>query len=170
MWSFKRVTPFLSALALAFAAPLVSGCSFSPVYGDGSALEDLDIRYAEPGSRLDQIVYQEFALRLGTASRVDAPLVTITTSASSRRVGRSSDGTPSTAYEAIVSGSAVLTDDEGTKLISVSRKASAGYTTNGQLLADEQAREEATERAALALAQQLRLVFAAEYTRTLRAR
>jgi hypothetical protein len=63
-----------------------------------------------------------------------------------------------------------MTDGDGTKLISVSRKASASYTTNGQVLADRQALSDAEERAAHALADQLRLVLVSEFVNKFRAR
>lgn len=168
MWSYKKaVRPVFMALALISGAATLSACSFTPLYGEQAAL---NLAYADPTSRLDQIIYQDLALRLGKTTTPDAPLVTVSTSTSSRRVGRTSSGSPATTYEATVTAKVSVTRQEidvstgemTTKTIyTANRKASASYTTNGQRLADQHAVEEAQERAALAVAQTIRLLLAA---------
>lgn len=170
MWLLKNIgrrQTLKTILALGCAATL-SACSFTPLYGDNSAVgTSLDIRYAEPNTRLEQIIYQDLKLRLGREKTANAPLVTIATSAGSRRIGRTSSGSPATTYEATVTANVTVTELDSTTgtsetIYNVSRAASATYTTNGQRLADQQAVEEANERAALAVAQTIRLLLATQ--------
>lgn len=168
MWSYKKaVRPVFMALALVSGAATLSACSFTPLYGEQAAL---NLAYASPDSRLEQIIYQDLALRLGKTTTSDAPLVKITASTSSRRVGRTSSDSPATTYEATVTANVLVTKQETnastgeieTKAIyTANRKASASYTTNDQRLANQHAVEEAQERAALAVAQTIRLLLAA---------
>src|SRR5689334_20560375 len=75
----SRLLNVAAALVL-LALPLaLSACaSFRPVYGDnGLGTESIALAYAKPDNRLEQIVYQSLALRLGKATRTDAPLVTV---------------------------------------------------------------------------------------------
>ena len=57
-------------LTLGLLLPLLSGCSFSPLYGgmDSSMSAGTGFAYAEPNNRYEQIIYQELAFRLGTDS------------------------------------------------------------------------------------------------------
>jgi hypothetical protein len=153
---------FLSGVAL---LPMLFGCSFSPIYGDGadSAAIGAGFAYAEPENRYEQIIYQELAFRLGTDPSSEAPLVTIKASKSTRRVGRTSPGSVLTMYEAVVS--AYLTVDsrgaEAKRLLVLSRFAGASYEVSGQVAADRAAEQNASEQAARAVADSLRLLLAA---------
>lgn len=170
MWSLKNTVgrkTFKTLAALACVSVL-SACSFTPLYGDNSAVgSNLNLSYADPNTRIEQVIYQDLKLRLGREKTVDAPLVTVSASTGSRRVGRTSSGSPATTYEATVTASVSVSKqdietDITEQVYSISRSASATYTTNGQRLADQQALEEANERAALSVAKTLRLLLAAE--------
>jgi len=186
MWSYRKILrPLAVAVSLSLGASLLSACSFTPLYGENSAVgTSLDLAYADPSSRLDQIIYQDLALRLGQTRSADAPLVSVSTSRSNRRVGRTSSDSPSTTYEATITATVTVTRARPAEpvmvmppakpgktaeiipakadiLYTVSRKASATYSTNDQRLANQQASEEAAERAALSVAQTLRLLLAA---------
>lgn len=170
MWLHKK-SGRRKALKTIGALTLVSilgACSFSPLYGDNSAVgTSLDLKYADPNSRVEQVIYQDLKLRLGREKTADAALVAISASNSSRRVGRTSSGSPATTYEATTTASVTVTKTdpatgEAKTVYSISRSASATYTTNGQRLADQQALEEANERSALAVAKTIRLLLAAE--------
>jgi hypothetical protein len=147
-------------LGLAVAGPLLlAGCSsFRPVYGDnGIANARLELAYGKPGTRLDQVVYQEFVLRFGRSSRADAPLLTVTTSASGRGLTTTNIVKPATQQAVTVTVNAVLTTADGRRIFAGSRNATAQYVSVGQTLADAEAGNEAQERAAREAAEGLRL-------------
>lgn len=156
---FKRLSR-ASLLGLALTAPLLlAGCSgFRPVYGDnGIANGRLELAYGKPATRLDQIVYQEFALRFGRTARADAPLLIVSTSASSRGLTTTNVTKPATQYAVTVTARATITTTEGGQVFAGSRSATAQYYTVGQTLADTEAANEAQERAAKEAAEGLRL-------------
>jgi len=137
----------------------LAGCSsFRPVYGDnGIAAERMLLNYGKPGSRLDQIVYQEFVLRFGRTMDPDAPRLTISTGTSGRGLTTTNTTKPATQQQTTVSVTAVLTASDGTVVFSGSRNATAQWVSVGQVLADTEAGNEANERAAKEAAEGLRL-------------
>jgi len=164
MWLFSKVCrkAFLSA-TLVSAGLALSACSFTPIYGENAQTStQIDLAYAEPKTRLEQIVYQDLRLKLGETKRLDAPLVTVSVSKTSRRIGRSSNATPATIYEIILTGSVLVvrSSEPIETLYSGTRTSSASYATNGQVLNDRQAAEDAAERAAHQLADTIRLTLA----------
>lgn len=162
MWSHRKaLRSGLLALSLMAGAGMLSACSFTPLYGDQGAVQrNLQLVYAKPNSRLEQIIYQDLALRLGHSASADAPAVHIAINQTIRKVSRTSSGSPATTYELKLSGTASVVRD-GETVYSVNRSASASYKTNGQLLADQYAEQDAGRRAALAFAQIIRLSLAA---------
>jgi hypothetical protein len=166
MWFFNllKIKTYILVAAAAMMAISLSACGFAPVYGGGGPAAQYALSYSAPNNRLERIIYQELALRLGKSTAQSAPIVTVSTSTSDRVVGRSSPANPSTIHEAIVSASvnvvqpALAEDDENEVLYSGSRSAAASYTTNEQLLADSFAREDAEDRAAEQLAGMIRLM------------
>ena len=162
--SSSRGTSRRRFLALFLVAPALAGCSFTPLYGSGSALDSGGgFAYAEPKNRLEQIIYQELAFRLGRDTSPDAPLVTISASSSEVRVGRVSTGSVMTTYQSIVTAKATvdLRGAEPKRALSDSRFASALYEISSQLSANESAKEDAREKASRAVADSLRLLLAA---------
>lgn len=137
----------------------LAGCSsFRPVYGEnGIASERMELSYAKPASRLDQIVYQEFVLRFGRSMSADAPRLSISTGSSTRALTTTSVTKPATQYATTVTATAVLTTADGREVFAGSRNATAQYYTVGQVLADTEAGNEAGERAAKEVAESLRL-------------
>ena len=82
-WSRHSRSIVMVGFMLASGA-LLGSCSFQPVYsGTLAANPTLDIAYAEPTSRLEQIIYQELELRLGSSPSAVAPLASVTVSQSS---------------------------------------------------------------------------------------
>lgn len=148
----------LIVLAL-LGAGAMSGCSsFRPVYGDnGVVSERIELAYGKPTSRLDQIIYQDLALKFGKSSSADAPRLSVTAIASSRGLTRTGAVKPATQQEATVVATAVLTTADGRVVFNGKRSASAGYVTVGQVLADTEAANEAQERAAREVGELLRL-------------
>lgn len=148
----------LILLALSGAASLSACSSFRPVYGySGIVSSSIALSYAKPNSRLEQIIYQEMALRFGKTQSEDAPRLTVSAGAGARALTRTSIAKPATQYDVTVTGSATLTTADGKVVFSGSRKATAAYTTVGQVLADTEAANEAQERAAKELSELLRL-------------
>lgn len=148
----------LIALALS-GTVLLAGCSgFRPVYGEhGIANERMELAYAKPSSRLEQIIYQEFVLRFGRSQNPDAPLLTVSTSASGVGLTTTTITKPATQYQVTVTGTAVLVTPDGQEIFAGSRRATAQYVAVGQVLADTEAANEAQERAAKEVAEGLRL-------------
>jgi hypothetical protein len=141
-------------------------CSLSPLYSDASStsLSRLDLNYAKPNNRLEQIIYQELALRLGSSSSPEAGLVTISAGTQGGDIMLSATSNPRKAAETTVTATLTL-KVAGRPDLQVTRKASAGYTRSGQILADQAAATEAGERAALSVAEALRLAVLASMTR-----
>jgi hypothetical protein len=147
----------LLALALVPALAAVSACTLTPVYGDKAvASEELALRFGTPNTRIEQVIYQTLSLRLGGATRPDAPLVTITASGYGTSTAMSVTPDPAKPNRATVTANVLVTKD-GKVLQSFSRTASASYTTNGQVLADNSAITDASERAAKEVAETVRL-------------
>ena len=138
----------------------MAGCtSFTPVYGDNAVqpMENGTFRFAEPKSRLDQIVYQDVKLKLGISKASNAPLVGIVTTSDTRDLTKSDVARPNEQHEAVVSAEITITSAAGTVVFHTTRSASAVYTTDTQGLADTQAQQAAEEQAAQELAETVRL-------------
>src|SRR5690606_25949659 len=147
-------SPSLRALATALlvSAPLLlAGCSgLRPVYGvDGT--ERISVRYAEPTNRLDRIIYQDLALRLGRSTG-DAPVVRIVTSQSSRSLTGDTVVAAVREQQMIVTAQISVSAPDGTVVFTGARSATADYTTGAQGLANQQAADTAADRAARQLA------------------
>lgn len=166
MWSSRLLRTGFVALAL--AAPLaLAGCSsFRPVYGEAGVVQQkLAFNYAKPNSRLEQIIIQDLALRLGKATDdPSAPTLRISAAAGARaltRTGTRGTTRPSDQYEMAVSASySVVSNDK--VVLQGSRKATATYSVVGQVLADEAAAKDAQERAAHEVAETIRLSILAQ--------
>ena len=173
-WS-DRFRGVLLAATLLGGAAVLSGCSFSPVYGgNGSfgrgALADqplLNYAYAKPNSRLEQVVYQELALRLGSSDAETAPLVSLSVSAGGVGVMQSVTPDPRKVAEMSVTVTATITprDGSGNAPVTITRRATATYSHAGQALNDNEAALEAQERAARSAAESLRLAILASASR-----
>ena len=150
-----------SALAL-------GGCSFSPVYrGTLAAQPSFALAYAKPNSRLEQIVYQELALRLGSSESQSAPLATVAVIPMFSDTMLSQTANPNKPAEVTVSATLTITPRDGSGAVArtYTRRATASYTRNDQVLADRTAQDEAMERAAKAAAESLRLAVLAGHSR-----
>ncbi|HQZ12270.1 MAG TPA: hypothetical protein PK286_05235 [Devosia sp.] len=155
--SSSRLKSGLVALGLAVAVAL-SGCSgLRPVYGDaGIGAERLALNFAKPGGRLEQIITQDLIVRLGSTADAGAPKFSVNTSVAVRQMTHTNTTKPFTNREVMVTARYSVTTG-GEVVTQGSRQASANFTTNGQVLADEAAQKDATERAAHAVAETIRL-------------
>lgn len=149
--------------------PALGACSFSPVYGGGSLASQpmLNLAYAKPATRVDQIIYQELALRFGSSEAETAPLVSVSAFTVSSTVGRSFTANPNKLARQTVTATLTLTrrDGSNTAPVTFTREASAEYTTSDQVQANTAAATEAEERAAKAAAESLRLALLASLSR-----
>lgn len=162
-----------------------AGCSFRPVYGVNAGAPDaisLAFNLAKPNSRTEQVVYEVLALRFATSTAPNTPELSVSTSASARRLGF--DGAPVFVGQTYnqergefedngrrnellrqridVTVNATVTLD-GRTLFTTTRFASADYNTTGNVLADQAALTDAEERAAKAAAESLRLALLAKF-------
>jgi LPS-assembly lipoprotein len=148
-----------SFLAFGIAAAVaLSGCSsLRPVYGDaGIGAERLALYYAKPASRLEQIITQDLIVRLGSTDDASAPTFSVVATTSKRQLTRTNVTKPATQWEIRVDAKYVVTSG-GKPIAQGSRQATAGYSASGQVLADEAAIKDATERAGHAVADTIRL-------------
>ena len=147
------------ALALATTTALTACSGFTPVYGErGIGVEQHAFRYDKPASRLDQIIYQELALKLGRSTDPSVPMVRVTTTSGIRGLTSTSVAKPSTQREAVVTAKIELVQADGTIAFTATRSTAASFTADGQqALAETEAEKEARERAARELAETVRL-------------
>lgn len=144
-------------VALTLTAGLTGCTGLMPVYSErGLGTERVEISYAEPTNRLEQIIYQDLALRLGKSSG-DVPTVRISASQHSVALTNGTVSAPSSQRQMVVTGRVRVTDAAGEVLFSGTRSQTADYTSGPQTLANQQAEISAARRAALLLADTIRL-------------
>lgn len=144
-------------VAAAALLSAVSACTtFAPVYSSRIGTEQVAISYASPTSRIEQIIYQDLALRLGR-NRPGAPLLTVNASQASVTLADDS-ALPQSQRRMTVSANIVLTDAGGTPIFTGTRSATADYASGPQVVANSQAESDAAARAAHQLADTIRLV------------
>lgn len=160
-WSRGLTRKGFLVLLLAGAASL-SACTFSPVHST-RALAPAEIRlaYAEPTTRLEQIVYQELRLRVGESRAPDARLASVSLTTSNVARTMSASANPNAPRALSVTARLTVAAPDGGPSTVITRTATADYTTNPQALASQEARIDAEERAARAVAESLRLALLA---------
>lgn len=166
-WS-RRARPLFVAGTLLGASTLLGACSFSPVYNSSLASQPLlNLAYAKPTTRLEQIIYQDLSLRFGMSASASAPLATVRATAATAGVTMTASANPAPQTEVTVTATLTVTRRDGgdTSPIALTRVATAVYTTSNQVLANRTAEAEATERAAKAAAESLRLALLAALSR-----
>ena len=166
-WSSSLRRIVFASLVLGLGTAL-GACSFSPVYSGALASQPmLDLAYAKPTSRVEQVIYQELALRFGSSDAATAPWAKVTASVATAATMLSATANPAEALEASVTATLTITARDGstTPPQSFTRTATASYTRTGQVLADNAAFADATERAAKSAAESLRLAVLAGLSR-----
>ena len=158
MWSSS---PVLRSAGLALAAGLllvVAACSgFTPVYGpNGVTADQVALNYDPPNNRLERIIYTDLALKLGKAPGA-APKLRVSASEGAAALTSQTLSVPAQPYRMVVTANITLTDMNGKVLFSGNRSASADYTANSQSFANQEAANDAAERAAKLLADTIRL-------------
>jgi hypothetical protein len=146
-------------LGLALLLPLAGCTGLTPVYGErGPGTERLALRYGEPANRLEQLIYQDLALRLGRADAGGtAPKVTLAVSSGGRALSNDIVSAPNRPHQVTVRAFVVVMGADGTRLYSGTLSQSADYTTDAQALANAQAADAAAAQAAHLLADTIRL-------------
>jgi hypothetical protein len=155
MWSSSRRTGAIVA-SLVLLLPL-AGCSgLRPVYGDGGLDQQrLAISYAEPNSRLEQIIYKDLALKLGRGD--GGPTVTVATTQSNRDLTIAVINQARSRSQVTVVATVTVRDADGTTLYTGRLSQAADYTVGPQVLANQEASEDAADKAAHLLADTIRL-------------
>jgi hypothetical protein len=165
LWSKRLQILSFSAMALV-GAPLLAACTLTPVYSGRLAENaNLELAFAAPTNRLDQVVIQELALRFGKSPT--APLATVQTSASATTLVNTVTANPNKTYEVTVTATLTIeqNNDPKAKPLVLTRRATANYQTGAQILNDQSAYTEASEHAAKSAAESLRLAILATLTR-----
>lgn len=167
--SWSKPLTRLGFIVLTLGTPIVlSACTLTPVYSGAMAESpSMNLAFAKPRTRLEQIIYQDLSFRLGSTDSATAPLVTVSVSSSAGDMTLSATSNPSKPVEVFATATMTITPRDGSdsKVQTITRKASATYTRNSQVLADKSAEIEAAERAAKAVAESLRLAVLAERSR-----
>lgn len=156
MLSFSRAAAS-AVLAVALLAPLAACTGIRPVYSDaGLGTKRVDVAYAAPNNRLEQIIYQELALRLGK-SEGSVPTVSISAWSGFPDLTNNTVSSPTNPRQAIVYAQLTVTAPDGTVLFSGQRSQTADFTRDAQTLANRQAEDSVSRQAALLLSDTLRL-------------
>jgi hypothetical protein len=146
----------LLAAALAATAALAGCTGLTPVYGDHGADQAMALNFAAPNSELEQLVYQDLTRRFGTSDAPDAPQVSISVSTAARDLAQSVNRDPAVNELMTATGIIKITRG-GHPVLTAVRQATAPFTTNSQVLADNSAQVAAGQQAAHALADTLEL-------------
>jgi hypothetical protein len=156
MSSFSRAVGSV-LVVFALVVPLAACTGIRPVYSDaGLGAQRVDVAYAAPANRLEQIIYQDLSLRLGKADG-NVPLVRISARAGASNLTSNTIASPTTPKKMTVSATLTVTAPDGTVLFSGVRSQTADFTTDAQTLSNQQASDAAERQAALLLADTLRL-------------
>jgi LPS-assembly lipoprotein len=145
-------------LGLSFlAAATLSACTgLTPVYSDPGASTAMALNFAAPNTPLEQIVYQDLARRFGLSQSPDSPRVSVTVSTATRTLGQSVTTDPAGSELLTATGVLRITRN-GQPVLTTTRQATATYSADSQVLADNAAATAAGEQAAHALADTLEL-------------
>lgn len=156
MSSFSRVAR-TALVAVAMLVPLAACTGIRPVYSDGGlGTKRVEVTYAAPANRWEQIIYQDLALRLGKGGG-NAPLVKVAAWRGSENLTNNTISSPTTPRKVTVWASLTVSAADGTVLFSGVRSQTADFTHDGQALSNQQASDSAERQAALLLADTLRL-------------
>jgi hypothetical protein len=146
----------LLALSFAGIAALSACTGLTPVYQDNSAAQALQLNFAAPNSPLEQIVYQDLARHFGLSSSPDAPQVSVTVLTATRDLAQSQTADPAKSELLTATGILRITRG-GQPVVTTTRQATATYSDDSQVIADNSAATAAGEQAAHALAETLQL-------------
>ena len=158
MSSSSRAARFAGVFLALAVVPALSACTgFTPVYSDaGLGAHTVAVKYATPSTRLEQVIYQDLALKLGE-SRGDVPTVTVTATATSPSTDTSSATTTVASRQTTVTAIVSVVAVDGRVIFQGSRSVTEEFVNGGQVFSNQQALKEAQERGAKSLAETIRL-------------
>ena len=161
MWSSSsmlRAAAVATALAL---LPALGACSgLTPVYGTNQFTTGrIELAMSPPTNRIEQLIYQDLALHFTRAKGPGVPKLTVSASAAGVQLTDTQNlvATAQRPDQMTVTAAITLVDDKGETLFSGSRSQSADYNSGSQVLANNQAANDAQTRAAHLLADTIRL-------------
>ena len=144
-------------LAVALVVPLAACTGLRPVYSDaGIGAARAEVAYAAPNNRIEQIIYQDLALRLGKSAG-NVPLVKVSASSAPSALNSDLVVSPLDQRQVTVTATVTVTAPDGTVIHSATRSQTADVTHGAQVLANQQANDAGARQAALLLADTLRL-------------
>lgn len=146
------------AVFLGAAVPGLSGCTLTPVYGNASVVATrLALVYPDPHSRLEQIVYHALQPTFPpVAPGSGAPGLSASVSAGGITLSQSRSPDIASTHRVRVTARVTLSRP-GQPDVAFTRFAEADYNTVSQVSADIEAERDAEERAARAVAEDVRL-------------
>jgi len=139
-------------------APLLSACTgFTPVYGEnGLGNQQVAVKYASPSNRLEQVIYQDLALKLGKSAG-DVPTVTISASATLPTTDTTTATLSVASGQVTVRVFVSVIDPSGKVIVQSNRSVVENFVKGGQAFSNQEAANEASERGARELAESIRL-------------
>lgn len=158
-------------LNLAFfmlAAGTLAACtSFAPVYGERSGLgaDALRFQFAEPDSRLEQLIYNRLKVAFPGEALAGDPVLDITATAGSTQGSMSNAFPVARPVTVRVDAKVSITSSDDEELFSATRFADTAYQSGKLTPVDLQSTSGAQETAAKSVAEALRLAILAGYRR-----
>lgn len=149
-WGFAK-----AIVALGLLLTILAACSFAPVYGDrAQADKRYTLRFEEPSSRLQQIVYQDLIKSFGNSNSPQALLVTVNVSGSNLDANQGSQSLDGRLRIFRPDPTGV---QDPQRLYQTTRTVTVTKASSPQSLANQVNNVEVTEQAAHELAQSLRV-------------
>lgn len=150
----------IRVLTTILAMSFLAGCSIQPLYMNEN-VTNLELRYADPETRLEQVAYQTISQRIARSASGDAPTLTLSVSLRGASIGRSNVPSPLSESQSVARVTATVRDSDGNVLFRETREASSTYQRMGQYVANDTARAAAAEQATRTASDSIRLLLLA---------
>lgn len=154
----------LSFLFTAWLLPALASCtSFAPVYGERGGLSPADFKFnfAEPDSRIEQVVLNQLALSFVSPPTPLSPTLDVTVSSSNLASAMSNAQSFSQIIQTRVTATVTIT--QGEDVVTITRFSDASYRAGSLTPTDLASATAATETAARSTAEALRAAILATY-------
>ena len=158
MSSSSYAARYAGVFLVVAVVPALSACTgFTPIYSEaGLGAHSVAVKYATPSSRLEQLIYQDLALKLGRSGG-DVPTVTVTATATSPTTDTSSAATTVASRQTTVTALVRVVGADGRVIFEGSRSVTEEFGNGGQVFSNQQALKEAQVRAEKSLTETIRL-------------